>query len=50
VGDLKAGLLDKKPGDTIVLTIRRQQETMTVPVELSNMDMSAMMMPPGHPK
>ena len=50
VGDLKAGLLDKKPGDTIALTIRRQQKTMAISVELSNMELSAMMMPPGHPK
>ena len=50
VGDLKAGLLDKKPGEHIRLTIRRQQHTMDIAVELSNMDMTAMMMPPGHPK
>ncbi len=50
VGDLKAGLMDKDPGDTVILNIRRQDETLDIEVELFNMDKSAMMMPPGHPK
>ena len=49
VGDLKAGLLDKKPGETVTLKIKREQKIMRIKVELSNMDMSTMMMPPGHP-
>jgi uncharacterized iron-regulated protein len=50
IGDLKAGLMDKKPGDTVTLEIQRDNKTMEAAVELSNMDMSTMMIPPGHPK
>lgn len=50
VGDLKAGLLDKDPGDTVILKIQRQDKTMDVEVELSSMEQSAMTMPPGHPE
>ena len=50
VGDLKAGLMDKDPGDTVTLNIRRQDTTLNIKVELYHMDKSAMTMPPGHPK
>ncbi len=50
VGELKAGLLDKDPGDTVTITIKRGDTTQNIAVELSNMKKSAMMMPPGHPK
>ena len=50
IGNLKAGLMDKDPGDTVILSIRREDKTLDIQVELSDMDTSAMMMPPGHPK
>jgi uncharacterized iron-regulated protein len=50
VGDLKAALMDKNPGDTVNLNIRRQDTTLNIKVELYHMDKSAMTMPPGHPK
>ena len=50
VGDLKAGLMDKDPGESVTLRIQRKDTTLAIKVELSNMDKSAMMMPPGHPK
>ena len=50
IGDLKAGLLDREPGDSVVLKIARGDKTLDIEVELSNMEMSSMMMPPGHPE
>ncbi len=50
VGDLKAGLMDKEPGDTVTIQVKRKEETLDIKVELSSMDKSAMAMPPGHPK
>jgi len=50
VGDLKAALMDKNPGDTVNLNIRRKDTTLNIKVELTNMDKSTMKMPPGHPK
>ncbi len=50
VGDLKAALMDKNPGDSVNLNVRRQDTTLNIKVELYNMDKSATMMPPGHPK
>jgi hypothetical protein len=50
VGELKAGLLDKDPGDTVTISIKRGDKIQDIAVELSNMEKSAMMMPPGHPK
>jgi predicted metalloprotease with PDZ domain len=50
VGDLKAGLLDKSPGDTVSIKVKRDGKILELEVELSNMDRAAMMMPPGHPK
>ncbi|RUM33375.1 MAG: hypothetical protein DSY58_09285 [Desulfobulbus sp.] len=49
IGDLKAGLADKNPGDTVVLKIQRNNENLDIPVELSDMTRAAMTMPPGHP-
>ncbi|NOQ47008.1 MAG: PDZ domain-containing protein, partial [Desulfobulbaceae bacterium] len=55
VADLKIGLLNKSPGDRVTLQIFRKRnllpdKTLELEVELSNMSMSGMMMPPGHPK
>ena len=50
VGALKAALMDKDPGDTVTLNIRRKDTTLNIKVELYNMDKSAMVMPSGHPK
>ena len=50
VGDLKAALMDKDPGDTVNLNIHRKDTTLNIKVELTNMDKSTMTMPPGHPK
>ncbi len=50
VGDLKAVLMNKAPGETINLVIRRQQKTLNLEVELTNMAKTGMVMPPGHPK
>ena len=50
VGDLKAALMDTNPGDTALLTIRRQEKTLEIRVELSGIKKTGMMMPPGHPK
>ena len=50
VGDLKAALMDKHPGDVITLKISRQDTTLDIKVELTDMDRQTMMMPPGHPK
>jgi uncharacterized iron-regulated protein len=50
IGDLKAGLMDKDPGDTVKLNIRRKNKNLDIEVELSNMERSGMMMPPGHPE
>ncbi len=53
--DLKIGLLGKKPGDHVRLTILRSRpllpdETLEVDVELSSPQATAMMLPPGHPR
>jgi S1-C subfamily serine protease len=50
VGDLKAGLMDKEPGDQVTLKLKRDDQVLEIKVELSNMDRAAMRMPPGHPK
>ena len=50
IGDLKAALMDKSPGESIVLEVQRNNNTIKISVELSNMEQAAMMMPPGHPK
>ncbi len=48
VADLKAGLMDKRAGDHVVLTIEREGKPLEIQVELSNMSQSRM--PPGHPE
>ena len=48
VADLKAGLMDKRAGEQVVLTIEREDKTIDITVELSNMSQTRM--PPGHPK
>ncbi len=53
--DLKIGLMGKKPGDHVRLTILRTRsllpdETMDISVELSSPQASPMMLPPGHPR
>ena len=50
IGALKAGLMGKKPGDTVKLSIQRGTKSLTINVKLSNMDMAAMALPPGHPR
>jgi uncharacterized iron-regulated protein len=50
VADLKAVLMNRAPGETVSLNIRRAQQTMTIRVELSNMAKAGMKMPPGHPQ
>jgi uncharacterized iron-regulated protein len=50
IGDLKAALMDKSPGESIVLEVQRNKQIIKIPVELSNMDQAAMILPPGHPK
>jgi uncharacterized iron-regulated protein len=49
IGDLKIALLDKKPGETVLLNIVRKGTMLDIKVELSDMEKVAMM-PPGHPK
>lgn len=52
IGDLKIALLDKKPGDTVLLNIVRKREVMEIRVELSDSSDPGMSagMSPGHPK
>ena len=55
VADLKIGLLDKQPGDTVRLRVRRHHtllpdETLEIEVRLSALPAGgAMALPPGHP-
>lgn len=49
IGDLKTALLDKKPGETVQLTIVRKDKILDITVELSDMEKEALM-PPEYPK
>ena len=53
--DLKIGLMGKKPGDHVRLTILRTRpllpdKTLELDVELSSPEATAMMLPPNHPR
>jgi uncharacterized iron-regulated protein len=49
VGDLKMVLIDKKPGETVLLNIVRKDKILRIKAELSDMEKAAAM-PSGHPK
>jgi S1-C subfamily serine protease len=49
IADIKISLLDKKVGDVVQLRILRDQETLTVPVELSGLE-NARGLPSDQPK
>ena len=48
IGELKTALIDKKPGEAVLLNIVRQEKVLRIKVELSDMDKPSM--PPEHPK
>jgi len=55
VADLKIGLLDRRAGDTVTLTVLREHtlladETLDIPVRLSALPAGGIPLPPGHPK